>query len=122
MKNHKKQGTGENACSLFMLLAVLALILVIVLLAAVLVVVLLTVLLGILRLFVVLIVLVIILVAHGSSLLIDWFGTAAIVCADVQDLSLGSNKSAARTPKITAAVIPPAAAFSPPVNTPRSPS
>lgn len=47
--------------------------------------------------------------------------TAELACPAFQDLSLGLKIKLVRRPMTIAAVIPPAAAFSPPVKIPRNP-
>ena len=71
----------------------------------------------------VLIVLILVLVIHDRSSEILYSRRAApIDCPIFQDLSFALNKRLASSPATTAAVIPPAQAFSPPVNIPRKPS
>ena len=64
-----------------------------------------------------------ILVIHVLLLLIRSDGIAALLGYPAyQDLSLALNRKLAARPATMAAVIPPAAAFSPPVKMPRNPS
>ena len=89
----------------------------------VLVVVLILVLIVVLVHLLVLIVLILVLVIHDRSSEILYSRRAApIDCPIFQDLSFALNKRLASSPATTAAVIPPAQAFSPPVNIPRKPS
>ena len=71
----------------------------------------------------VLIVLILVLVIHDRSSEILYSRRAApIDCPIFQDLSFALNKRLASRPATTAAVIPPAQAFRPPVKIPRKPS
>ena len=69
-------------------------------------------------------VLVLILVIHGQYPPCCFFcgSSATIGCPGFQDLSLGLKRMLIRSPEKTAAVIPPAEAFKPPVNIPEKPS
>ena len=89
----------------------------------VLVVVLILVIVLILVVLVHLLVLILVLVIHDRSSKILYSRRAApIDCPIFQDLSFALNKRLASRPATTAAVIPPAQAFSPPVKIPRKPS
>lgn len=66
---------------------------------------------------------VLVLIIHGISSVIFLCGIAAIIdCPIYQDLSLALKRRLAKRPAVTAAVMPPAVAFRPPVNTPKKPS
>ena len=66
---------------------------------------------------------VLVLVIHGISSVIFLCGTAAIIdCPIYQDLSFALKRRLAKRPAVTAAAMPPAVAFRPPVNTPKKPS
>lgn len=72
---------------------------------------------------VLILVLVLVLVIHSSLPPILICGYAAMVaCPKDQDLSFALKRSPAISPAKMAAVMPPAAAFSPPVKIPRNPS
>lgn len=85
------------------ILLVLVVLVVLILLIAVLVVLLITV-----------------LIVHNSNLQIICV-SAIVACPNYQDLSFALNSKPARSPANIAAVIPPAVALRPPVNTPRRP-
>ena len=59
---------------------------------------------------------------HGSFFTTYLRTSASIVWPENQDLSFALNKKLAARPATTAIVMPPAAAFSPPVKIPRKPS
>ena len=68
-------------------------------------------------------ILVLVLVIHTRFLRFLSYGLAAnIACPAFQDLSLALKIKLASRPARMAAVMPPAAAFSPPVKIPRNPS
>ena len=69
------------------------------------------------------VVLISVLVVHCKILQYYICGmTAPVVCPFFQDLSFGLKIKLMRSPAVMAAVMPPAAAFNPPVKTPRKPS
>lgn len=71
----------------------------------------------------VLIILILVLIVHDMLPLFIISGRAVLVaCPENQLLSFGLKIKLAKSPAKTAAVIPPAADFSPPVNIPRNPS
>ena len=68
-------------------------------------------------------ILVLVLVIHSVFLRFIYCGHSAyLVCPEFQALSFALKRKLASKPAKMAAVIPPAVAFSPPVNIPRKPS
>ena len=118
---HRIYGHPENrvpVCHLAAILVLVSVLVLIVVLIAVLVVVLILVLVVIL-----IAVLILVLVIHDSLPPLFYHGLAAnIACPAFQDLSLALKIKLASRPARMAAVMPPAAAFSPPVKIPRNPS
>ena len=103
--------------------SVLVVLIILVLIILVLIVLILVILIVLILILVLVVLIVLVLVIHGISSVIFLCGTAAIIdCPIYQDLSFALNRRLAKRPAVTAAVMPPAVAFRPPVNTPKKPS
>ena len=93
-------------------------------LVGILVLILIAVLVGILiTVLIAVLILILVLVIHSLFLRFIYCGHSAyLVCPEFQALSLALKRKLASKPAKMAAVMPPAAAFSPPVKIPRKPS